>query len=86
MWIFEWGLKCFETCFSKIAAKLEEIKPHTGKGSASDPASGIQYELCIQSAGSIASSQINRVTELEQRLQRIETVMGSDRKDKLVSF
>jgi len=74
---------------TKIAAKLEEVKPSEGKGkgSKSDGSSGMQYELCVQPTG-MANSQVNRVTELEQRLQRLETVMGTDRKDKLanVSF
>jgi len=71
---------------NKIAAKLDEIKPNEakGKGTKSDSDSGIQYELCVQPSG-MANSQVNRVTELEQRLQRLETVMGTDRKDKLAN-
>jgi len=70
----------------RIAAKLDEIKPQETKGKTgkTDSADAIQYELCVQSSG-IGNGQINRVTELEQRLQRLENVMGTDKKDKLAS-
>jgi hypothetical protein len=43
----------------------------------------IQYELCLQS-GSGKVGQLNRITELENRIKMLESVMGSDQKDKLV--
>ena len=52
-------------------------------GASSKSEDAIQYELCYnRGAGSKPSSA--KVTELESRLQRLESVLGADKSEKLV--
>lgn len=44
---------------------------------------GLQYELCVNS-GPNKPGQFSRITELENRIKMLESVLGSEQKDKLV--
>jgi len=85
--VYHFAFRC-----RKIAAKIGDMSASQSKGGKSNknatpsgPQDSMQYELCVQS-GLSKAGQLNRVTELENRIKMLETVMGTEQKDKLVSY
>jgi len=73
----------------KLAARIGELSSRQAKSkgkisSTSEETDSIQYELCVQSGGN-KTAPTPRITDLENRIQMLESVLGSDQKEKLVS-
>lgn len=68
---------------SKLVAKMGEIQG--GSKDARKPDDAIQYELCYNRGAGTKPTQ-TKVTELESRLQRLESVLGAEKSEKLVSL
>jgi len=70
----------------KLSVKLEEMSQKSSEGgkqgAAGQFADSLQYELCLPSGGNKAT-EFSRVSELENRIKMLESVLGSDHKEKL---
>ncbi len=62
----------------------QDNKSKGDKSSPQQSNDGLQYELCVPS-GSNKPGQFSRITELENRIKVLESVLGSEQKDKLAT-